>query len=113
MGGRDLCDEDRELPQNPLAQVVRECVTQRQEFLNNRKRGHADEPSKRHNPNTSSQDPTGRGFLDASDSDYHDPSGKPRLEGFKERFEAEVRRVNQTYKEAKTQFENDMKSFRD
>jgi hypothetical protein len=51
--------------------------------------------------------------LDASESEDHDSSKKPRLEQFIERFEAEVKRVNQTYKESKTQFENDMKSFRD
>lgn len=93
--------------------VVREYVNRRQEFLNNKKRGHLDEPCKRHQSNLDSQEPNVRGFLDASESEDHDSSKKPRLEQFIERFEAEVKRVNQTYKESKTQFENDMKSFRD
>ena len=93
--------------------VVREYVNRRQEFINSKKRGHHDEPCKRHQSNPGSQEPTGRGFVDASESEDHDPSKKPRLEQFIERFEAEVKRVNQTYKESKTQFENDMKSFRD
>jgi hypothetical protein len=51
--------------------------------------------------------------LDCSDSEDFDPTKKPRLEQFIKRFEAEVKRVNQTYKVSKTQFENDMKSFKD
>ena len=94
--------------------VVREYVNRRQDFLNTRKRGgHQDEPCKRHQSNPGSQEPNGRGFLDASESEDHDLSKKPRLEQFIERFEAEVKRVNETYKESKNQFENDMKSFRD
>jgi hypothetical protein len=46
-----MCDEDREVPQNPLAMVVREYVNRRQEFLNNRKRGQPDEACKRHQSN--------------------------------------------------------------
>lgn len=92
--------------------VVREYVNRRQEFINSKKRGNLDEPCKRHQSNPGSQEPNGRGF-DASESEDHDPTKKPRLEQFIERFEAEVKRVNQTYKESKTQFENDMKSFRD
>jgi len=98
---REICDEDRDVPQNPLAMVVRDYVNRRQEFINSRKRGHPDEPCKRHQSNPGSQERNGRGFLDASESEDHDLSKKPRLEQFIERFEAEVKRVNQTYKESK------------
>lgn len=81
--------------------------------MNNRKRGNLDEPCKRHQSQPGSQERNGKGFVDASESEDHDPSKKPRLEQFIERFEAEVKRVNETYKESKSQFENDMKSFRD
>ena len=71
--------------------VVREYVNRRQEFINNKKRGLLDEPCKRHQSNPGSQEPTGRGFIEASESeDLHDPSKKPTLEQFIERFEAEV-----------------------
>jgi hypothetical protein len=61
--------------------VVREYVNRRHEFINNKKRGvQPDEPCKRHQSNLGSQEPTGRGFLDGSESEDHDLSKKPRLE---------------------------------
>lgn len=93
--------------------VVREYVNRRQEFINSKKKGHHNESCLRHQSNPGSYEPNATGFLDASESEDHDPSKKPTLEQFIERFEAEVKRVNQTYKESKNQFENDMKSFRD
>lgn len=51
-------------------------------------------------------------ILECSDTEeVEETTSKPRIEEFLQRFEEQIRAVNETYQNSKKQFESDMKSF--
>ena len=82
---------------NPITEVVKEWVNKRQNYINEHRTHH--------------RGPRAEEILDASD--IEDGNKKPRLEEFLNEFENQIKHVNQIYRKTKSQFESDMKTFKD